>query len=281
MELLRNMNASGMRKLPENAPLEFIPKPLRALIEKDNITRRDWECALLTAIRDEIRVGNVAAQDSKRYGRFDNFFIARQRWVEQRERFFQRAGLPLNTEDVPAYLTRRLNRVYDDFLTSLPENTYATVNENGWVLSSDEAEKLDARTEKQLEKLHDWLDHNLRPIKLPALLIEVDNELHFTHPFLPPVQQGEREAESICQIIATIMAHGCNIGPFTMARLTNGVTYHQVKRITDWQLTEDAQRQALAYLVNAISNLDVTGYWGEGKTSSSDGQRFRYKQRCQ
>ena len=48
---------------------------------------------------------------------------------------------------------------------------------------------------------------------------------------------------------------------------------------TDWQLSEEAQRQALAQLVNAISYLDVTNYWGKGETSSSDGQRFRYKQK--
>jgi TnpA family transposase len=64
-----------------------------------------------------------------------------------------------------------------------------------------------------------------------------------------------------------------------MARLTDGVSYHQIKRITDWPLSEEAQRHALAQLVNAISHLDVTRHWGEGKTSSSDGQRFRYKQK--
>jgi hypothetical protein len=37
-----------------------------------------------------------------------------------------------------------------------------------------------------------------------------------------------------------------------MARQTEGVTYHQIKRIADWQLSEEAQRQALAQLVNAI-----------------------------
>ena len=178
-----------------------------------------------------------------------------------------------------AYLTDRLNWAFDNFLASLPENTYADVNEDGWALSSDKAEKLNKETEEKLENLTIWLDDNLRQIKLPELLIEVDNELHFTHPFLSPVQPKVRDAESVCHIIATIMAHGCLIGPYTMARLTDGITYHQIKRTTDWQLSEEAQRQALAQLVNAISYLDVTNYWGKGKTSSSDGQRFRYKQK--
>jgi len=278
--LFRKMNKEGKRKLPNDAPLGFMPKKVRKLVEKEGvISRRDWECSLLTAIRDEIRAGNVAAQSSKRFGRFGNFFISSDLWAARRDAFFTRAGLPISPEDISVYLTNRLNLAYDNFLASLPENTYAAVNVDGWTLSSNKAEKLNKETEKKLENLTLWLDDNLRQIKLPELLIEVDNELHFTHPFLSPVQPIVRNAESICHIIATIMAHGCLIGPYTMARLTDGITYHQIKRITNWQLSEEAQRQAMAQLVNAISYLDVTNYWGKGKTSSSDGQRFRYKQK--
>lgn len=97
--------------------------------------------------------------------------------------------------------------------------------------------------------------------------------------FTPPIQQTLREADHVCAVLATIMAHGCNIGPYTMSRLAGDITYRQIKRITDWQLTEEAQRQALADIVNAISRLDVTQAWGEGKTSSSDGQRFSLKRK--
>ena len=59
-----------------------------------------------------------------------------------------------------------------------------------------------------------------------------------------------------------------------MAQLTPDVTYDELKRIGDWQLTEEAQRSALAELVNAIAGLDNSLRWGTGKTSASDGQRF-------
>ena len=130
-----------------------------------------------------------------------------------------------------------------------------------------------------MDQLNDWLANNLRTIRLPELLIEVDNELHFTHAFMPLAQQETRTAEPVCTTLATIMAYGCNIGPFTMARLTEGITYKQIKYVTDWQLTEEAQRQALAQLVNAISGLDVAQAWGEGKTSSSDAQRFQLRRK--
>ena len=118
IDLLRDLNRENKRKLPEDAPLEFIPKKLRALVEKDGeVNKHAWECVLLTAIRDEIRAGNVYVEQSKRFGRFDDFFIADARWAFSAETFFQRAGLPAKAEDVPAYLTGRLNQAYDRFLS--------------------------------------------------------------------------------------------------------------------------------------------------------------------
>ena len=75
------------------------------------------------------------------------------------------------------------------------------------------------------------------------------------------------------------MAHGCNIGPETMSQLTEGITYEQIRRITDWQLIEENQRAALAEVVNAIASLDASRNWGEGKTSASDGQRFAFRRK--
>ena len=116
----------------------------------------------------------------------------------------------------------------------------------------------------------------MRQIRLPELLIEVDNELNLTKPFLPPSRQKLRDVEEVCSTLVTVLAHGCNIGPFTMAKLTEGVSYSQIKRISDWHLTEDNQRAALAQVVNAMCQLGTAKIWGPGKASSSDGRRYLY-----
>jgi hypothetical protein len=116
------------------------------------------------------------------------------------------------------------------------------VTEEGWKLASDPAEKLDREAGARLDDLKTWLARHMRVIRLPELLIEVDNELDVTKHSLLPAFQGRRTAEDVRATIATIMAHGCNIGPYTMARLTEDVPCKQIKRITDWQLTEENQR---------------------------------------
>ncbi|MCB0016189.1 MAG: Tn3 family transposase [Anaerolineales bacterium] len=280
IQLLQEMNGEGKRKLPDEVPLGFVPRNIRSFIEQGGeVNKHAWECALLLAIRDEVRAGNIYVHDSKRFGRFDSFFIAEKQWQMQRDTFFTRNGLPIAAADVPAYLTERLNSAYDRFLEGLPQNSYASFDDAGWHLSVDPAAQLDKQGEEKLAMLRMWLAQSLRDVKLPELLIEVDNDLHFTQHFIPPGQQAERAADQVCAVVATIMAYGCNIGPYTMSRLAGDISYHQIKQITDWHLTEEAQRQALADVVNAISRLDVTQAWGEGKTSSSDGQRFRMKRK--
>jgi TnpA family transposase len=49
--------------------------------------------------------------------------------------------------------------------------------------------------------------------------------------------------------------------------------------VSDWQMTEEAQRTALAELVSAISGLETSLSWGSGKTSASNGQRFALPRR--
>ncbi len=280
VDVLREMNDKNRRKLPDDVPVGFIPKKIRPLVETEGKTdKAAWECALLTAVRDEIKSGNISIAMSKRFGRLDDFFISEERWQEMKESFFARSGLPGNPDDVRKYLTDRLNKAYDCFLENLPENTYARIEEDGWHFTSDSAEHPGSEYRTRLDALKSWLSENMRLVKLPELLIEVDNELRITRNFIPANNQESPKADDICAVLATVMAHGCNIGLYTMAQLIKGISYSRIKNISDWMLTEEAQRRALAQVVNAISQLDITQAWGKGRTSSSDGQRFAMKRK--
>ena len=186
LHVLKGLNVDNRRSVPMDVTDEFVPKRLMSLI-RDNQSRIDkgrLECALLIKLRDEIKAGNLYVKHSKRFGRFDDFFIPKERWIRLRDTFFRRSGLPQTPSDVPGYLCSRLAQVYDRFLETAQENSYATVDENGWRLSADYSEKLDPISQKKLDHLKEWLGKNMRQIKLPDLLIKVDNELSFTEHFL-------------------------------------------------------------------------------------------------
>jgi hypothetical protein len=278
--LLRHLNTTGQRALPAELPTACLPKHLRPFVGTNGIrNRRAYECAVLTALRDEIKRGNVWVPGSKRFGQLDDFFLPEAAWALRRQAFFHTAGLPLAPAAATTYLTERLNMAYDRFLAALPTNTSLTVDTEGWHLSPDPAEPVSADVDAGITGLRTWLRDKVSTIRLPELLIAVDNDLNWVQHFLPVSRRATRTADEVCQVVATIMAYGCNLGPETMARLTNDVTYAEIQRITDWYLHEDALRAALADLVNAIAALDTTQVWGDGRASSSDGQRFLFPRR--
>ncbi len=285
VKILREMNQAGKRRLPPEASIAFIPDRLKPFVENKShiapgeLDKCAWECALLTVLRDEIKSGNLSVAYSKRFRNFDDFFISTEQWQKIRESFFGVARLPSDPQEARTYLTERLNKAYDSFLESQSTNVYAKVDENGWQLSTDPAEKLEPQDEDNLKKLKSWLKKQMRSTRLPELLIEVDNELNYTQYLMPSASKEMRSVPDVCATLTAIIANGCNVGSYTMSRMVQGVSYEQIQRITDWQLTEDNQQKALASVVNAITNLDTSQIWGQGKTSASDGQRFAFRQK--
>jgi len=277
LKVVLDLTRGTKRTVPEDVQLDFLSKSAQeAVVENGTIDRRKYEAAVFTALRDHIKHGNLAIVGSKRFGQLDNFFIATKQWEVMRDAFFQKSKLPQNPCEVSIYLENRLQQAFDYFLQREKDNTFAKAGKEGWVLSIDPAEELNSEQKQKLEILTHWLSQHMRTIKLPDLLIEVDNDLHFTNSFLPATRRHERTSEDVCNILTTIMAYGCNIGPHIMAQMITGISYRQLKHIFDWQITEEAQRQALAEVVNGIGGIEVTRVWGEGKTSGSDAQRFGY-----
>ena len=101
----------------------------------------------------------------------------------------------------------------------------------------------------------------------------MENDLRFSAHVLRPGQQ-QLEADEVCALLAAILAHGCNLGLYTMEKIAPSIPYRTLKRVSDWRLIEENQRAALASIVHGISRLDAAGCWGDGRISASDGQRF-------
>ena len=91
-----------------------------------------------------------------------------------RDDFSHHSGLHSDPRQAPEYLTHRLGDAYDNFLKTAPTNSYAVMDEQGRHLSADSDEKLDQEAQDRLNNLKSWLAKNMRHVKLPELLIEVD-----------------------------------------------------------------------------------------------------------
>jgi TnpA family transposase len=285
IETLRQLKREGGRGLPPEAASDFVQRRERPALESEPegaAKRKLWEAALLGSVRDKIKAGDIFVRGSERFRRLDDFLLPEDEWARIKEGFFARAGgsgLPANPEQVPECLKRRLADAYDAFERAAEADQMggtAQVEEGAgrWKTPRDPAIHLPAASARKLEDLRAWLRSRLRPIKLPELLIEADNALGFTRLLASPSKRAGRDPAEVCVVLASLMAHGCNVGPSAMARMTRAATRDQIQRASQWQLGEDALREALGMVADAICSLEASRSWGRGESSSSDGQRY-------
>ena len=69
IQLLRQLNAEGRRRVPETAPLEFTPLKWQPYIVNTagQISRRYYELCVLWELRSALRSGNIWLEGSRRY----------------------------------------------------------------------------------------------------------------------------------------------------------------------------------------------------------------------
>lgn len=143
IELLKKLNDDNDNKCPRDAPVDFIPPKLKQFIINSDgtINRHCWETALLQAVRDEIKYGNLSVNKGRFFCQFDQFFMPDKLWEKERERFFKKAGFPCDAKDIKQYLTNRLHNAVDEFIRVEKTNTYAKIENDKWDLSIDEAQQ--------------------------------------------------------------------------------------------------------------------------------------------
>ena len=108
------------------------------------------------------------------------------------------------------------------------DNRQVTFDDDGWRLKTDPAEPPDPAQSGRLAELHRWLDARSRTIRLADLLIEVENDLGFSVHFQQP---GEKQVDprEVCALLAAILAHGCNLGLYTMEKVAPDIAYRRLK----------------------------------------------------
>src|SRR6266700_344555 len=82
------------------------------------------------------------------------------------------------------------------------------------------------------------------------LLTDVDTWCHFTQAFHRPNERAPRMTNFFTTLLATLIAHGTNLGLATMANsVEEGITADRLQAMSQWCLREDTLQAANAILV--------------------------------
>lgn len=138
---------------------------------------------------------------------------------------------------------------------------------------------LDAAVPEAAQTLIDQTAMQLPHVKITEMLMEVDGWTDFTRHFTH-LKTGD-SAKDKKLLLTTILADGINLGLTKMAESCPGTTYAKLSWLQAWHIRDETYSLALAELVNAQFRQPLAGNWGDGTTSSSDGQRFKAGGRAQ
>jgi TnpA family transposase len=271
IDILRAMNRDKSRSVPQNAPLEWINQRWQPyVVTSEGIDRRFYELCALTELKNRLRSGDIWVTGSRQFKDFEAYLLEPSRFTELRTK--QSLSLPVEL-DGDSYVAERIAQLKQsldevDGLAARGELPDAAVSESGLKITPltntvpEEASVL-------MRRAYALLPH----IKITDLLLEVDRwtgfSKHFTH-----LKTGEPAKDHIL-LLTAILADGINLGISKMAEACPGTTARKLDWLASLHIRDEAYTKALAELVNYHHGHPFSEHWGEGSTSSSDGQRFR------
>ena len=110
-------------------------------------------------------------------------------------------------------------------------------------------------------------------VKITELLLEVDDWTGFTRHFTH--LKSQEVSKDRILLLTAILADAINLGLTKMAEACPGATYARLTWLQAWHIRDETYSAALAEVVNAQFRHPFAAFWGDGTTSSSDGQYFR------
>ena len=267
IEVLRVLNRSGKRDLPADAPMPFRKEWRKIVVSDDGkVNRRLWEIATIAHLRNKLRSGDVWVERSAGYRRFDSYLLSEPK----AKPVVSALGLPLSADEWLAQRGHELDRRLKKFAQHLKRDALDDVRFRDDRLQISPVRTI---TTPDAEELAHRLDAMMPRIRITELLHEVAQETGFLAAFTN-LRTGER-CPNENALLATILADATNLGLSRMAAASQGVTRDQLLWTHDAYIRDDSYRAALAVLINAQHRMPFSRVWGDGTTSSSDGQFFR------
>ena len=272
IEVLRVMNADNACVVPADAPKEFIkPRWAKLVLTVADIDRRYYELCALSELKDALRSGDIWVQGSRQFKDFDEYLVPAAKFASLK----QAGELPLvavNT-DCEQYLHDRLSLLGEQLtvvnrMAAAAELPHAIITESGLKITP-----LDAAVPDAAQALIDQTAAMLPHVKITELLMEVDDWTGFTRQFTH-LKSGDT-VEDRTLLLSTILADGINLGLTKMAESCPGATYAKLSWLQAWHIRDETYSAALSDLVNPQFRHPFASHWGDGTTSSSDGQNFR------
>jgi TnpA family transposase len=234
------------------------------------LDRAIWEISLALAVRGALRAGGLFLAQSRDHVSFWNLVYDDPKWQQAREQAYQRLDLPVDGRAFLARLTAEFDRAARAAERGMPSNRFAEIRDGRLKLKRRDALPIP----RVLHELRATISASLPRVRIEDLLQDVDEWCGFTRAFQPLGGYLPRGADPHRTLLATLIAHGTNLGLAAMSQSVDTLTAEALQDTSRWFLRDATLKAANTLLVDHHHGLTLSFVWGSGRRSSSDGQRF-------
>lgn len=271
IELVRQLDSGEIKKLPQTAPTDFVPKELRRALKNQagTLNRNAWEMGLALAIKEGLRSGDLYLPQSKQHVSFWDMMLSESRWQQIRTSSFEELQQPRKHE-VKTVLPQRFHEALAQAKEKFPFDDFAEIQDDKLKLKRYDKVAVPAAV-ATLQKV---IDARLPSIRIEQLLMEVDQLTHFSRHFRPLQGHQSQPSHFYRTLMATLISQATNLGVVSMSASVKGTTIDMLRHVLHYFIREETLTAASAEIVNRHHELPLSAVHGSGNLSSSDAQRF-------
>jgi TnpA family transposase len=277
VHILRDLNAAdgGLPKVLEDVPTDFVPREWRSqVINRDGSVNRRWyDLCVMWELHHALRSGRIWVEHSRRYTNLDTYLMPEDQWQEQQSVFFELVPIPVDSHERLQQLQDQLESAFEALDQQVPDDEALRLEHDRLVLTPYQGKDAPSLLSEQIQQL---MPH----LQLPELLHEVDTWLNFSQHLQHAGGSPARIDQLARHQYAVLLAQARNIDFKQMVDVVD-LSYRQLIWCNNWYIREETLQRATNDLVNYQYRQPLSHYWGDGRFSSSDGQRFAVAVRTQ
>jgi TnpA family transposase len=271
IEIINQMNATSQRKLPPDAPLDFLTDDwTEYVIDRDGkVNRRYYVLSGLWELRSGLRAGNVWVANSRRYANPETYLIPKNQLDQVRTEVCQQMNVQENGAERLQEKKQELAVLLKSADVFLANKGEVRIENGKLVMPRLKEEELP----ESARKLQELITARLPQVEITDLLIEVGGWVNLPVFFEHAGGSQPTSPEQLVLLHASVLAQAENFGLHQMAHIAH-LSYEKLAWYTKWYIREETLKKAFTRIVNMQYHQWLSKFWGDGSLSSSDGQRL-------